>query len=83
MSDLHHVFFDVFQAPGTATFTWQIAEREHYWGFSIRPFQANEAGMAIVRHITTSDNNLQHTEFITVRVSSGNIYRWSAISVVG
>ena len=83
VADLHHVWFDVFQRPGTETFTWRIAEREHYWGFSIRPFQANEAGVEVVRHVTSSDNDLRHTEHITVRVSSGNIYRWSAIWVVG
>jgi hypothetical protein len=83
MSALNHVFVDVFQSPGTVNWTWPIAEREHYWGFSIRPFQANEAGMEIVRHIISSDNNLRHTDHFTVTVSSGNIYRWSAISVVG
>ena len=84
MSDLHHVFADVFQAPGTTTWTWRVGEREHYWGYSFRPFQANEAGVEMVRHFTTSDNNLQHTETFVVRVASGNqLYRLSAIFVVG
>jgi hypothetical protein len=60
-----------------------VGEREHYWGFSLRPFQANERGAEILRHFTSSDNNLVHTDHFDVRVMDGNIYRLSAIWVVG
>lgn len=83
MAELNHRWTDVFQAPGTVEWAWPMGEREHYWGYSFRPFQANEAGVEIVRQFTTSDNNLNYTEHLVVKVSSGNIYRLSAIWVVG
>ncbi len=83
MAGLHHAWFDVFQRPGTVAWTWQVGEREHYWGFSFRPFQANERGVEIQRHVTTSDNNLRHTDHFIVSVTDGNLYRLSAIWVVG
>ncbi len=84
MADLHHVWFDLFQRPGTVTWVWNNSnEREHYWGISYRPFQANERGVEILRHVTTSDNDLVHTDRLTVSVTDGNIYRFSAIWVVG
>jgi hypothetical protein len=83
MADLHHIWYDVFQAPGTLTWRWLAGEREHYWGFSVRPFQANESGAEILRQFTSSDNDLRHTQHLVVRVASGNLYRFSAIWVVG
>ena len=83
MSDLHHVFTDVFQRPGTTHWKWPVGEREHYWGFSFRPFQANEPRVEVLNQFTVSDNNLRHEEHFVVSVSSGNLYRLSAISVVG
>jgi hypothetical protein len=84
VADLHHWWKDVFQAPGTVTWTLSnLSEREHYWGFSFRQFQANERGVEILSHRTTSDNNLQHKDIFTVSVTDGNIYRFSAIWVVG
>jgi hypothetical protein len=84
MADLHHWWKDVFQSPGATNWTLtRLSEREHYWGFSFRPFQANEAGTSITRHVITSDNDLNHADTFTVTVSSGNIYRFSAVWVVG
>jgi len=84
MSDLHHRFSDVFQRGGTtADWSWRIGEREHYWGFSFRPLQANEGGVMIINHRIASDNELVHTDFWSIRVTSGNNYRFSAIWVVG
>ncbi|MFH8614535.1 hypothetical protein ACH4E8_05570 [Streptomyces sp. NPDC017979] len=80
---IDHRWSDVFQSPGTDHWTWTIGEREHFWAFSWRPFQANEAGTEIVRHFTASDNNLQQTDHFDISVSSGNIYRFSAIWVSG
>ena len=85
MADVHHWWKDVFQAAGT-TAEWQITrlgEREHYWGFSFRPFQANEPRAEITRHFTSSDNDVNHMDHLEVTVTSGNIYRLSAIWVVG
>jgi hypothetical protein len=81
---MSHVWTDVFQAGGTTVeWTWTVGEREHYWGYSFRPWQANEAGVEIVRQFTTSDNNVQDTQHLVVSVKSGNIYRLSAIAVLG
>jgi len=84
MADLHHWWKDVFQAAGT-TQEWLVTgpEREHYWGISYRPFQANERAAEIVRHFITSDNNLTHTDHLFTSVMDGNIYRLSLIWVVG
>ena len=85
MADTHHWWKDVFQAAGTSV-EWQatrLGEREHYWGFSYRPFQANERGAEILRHFITVDNDLNHTDHVVTRVTDGNIYRFSAIWVVG
>jgi hypothetical protein len=83
MPDLHHFWTDVFQSPGTVEWTWPAGEREHYWGYSFRPFQANEPACEVVRQWTSSDNNLQHTQHLIVSVAAGNLYRLSAIWVVG
>jgi hypothetical protein len=77
-----HRWSDVFQA-GQTTHTWTWAgEREHHWHFSFRPFQAN-SDAEILRHFTTSDNNLNHTDHFTIRTNTGNIFRFSKIWVSG
>jgi hypothetical protein len=83
MADLHHTWADVFQAPGTTVWHWGVGEREHYWGFSFRPLQANEVGVQVMAHTTSSGNDLRHTDNFTVTVASGGTYRLSAIWVVG
>jgi hypothetical protein len=78
-----HTWADVFQAANApAHWTWAIAEREHYWSFSYRPFQAN-SDAEITRHFTTTDNNLVATEHIFTTTTTGNIFRISAIWVSG
>lgn len=37
----------------------------------------------IINHRIASDNELVHTDFWSIRVTSGNNYRFSAIWVVG
>ncbi|MFL6711575.1 MAG: hypothetical protein ACJ8LN_01420 [Sulfurifustis sp.] len=83
MPDLHHGWTDVFQRPGTVEWLWPFGEREHYWGYSFRPFQANEPAAEILRQWTSTDNDLRHTEHFLVSVADGNLYRLSAIWVVG
>lgn len=77
-----HAWADVFQAGGTTMhWTWG-GEREHHWNFSFRPFQAN-SDAEILRHFTTSDNNLTHTDHFDIRTNTGNIFRFSKIWVSG
>jgi hypothetical protein len=83
MPDVHHTWTDVFQRPSTVWWTWPVGEFQHYWGFSFRPLQANEPHCEIISQFTSSDNNLNHTQHLLVRVDSGNLYRLSAIWVVG
>lgn len=80
---LDHRWTDVFQRPGVVEWTWPLGEREHYWGYSFRPFQANEPHCEIQRQWTSSDNDLRHTQHLVTEVQSGNIYRLSAIWVSG
>jgi hypothetical protein len=85
MADLHHLWTDppIFQrANTTVPWTWQVGESEHYWGYSIRPWQAN-SDAEIVRQWTTTDNNLTSTQHFIVTTQTGNLFRWSAIWVVG
>ncbi|MCR2784346.1 MULTISPECIES: hypothetical protein [unclassified Microbacterium] len=85
MPSLRHVWAEpVFQRGGaTVHWTWEMGEREHYWGFSFRPWQANEPRAQILEQWTSSDNDLHHTEHFVTRVEHGNLYRFSAIWVAG
>jgi hypothetical protein len=78
-----HVWSDVFQAGGTTQeWFWAVGEREHHWTFSFRPFQAN-SNAEVLRHWTTSDNNLVDTDHLLVHTDTGNIFRLSASWVSG
>jgi hypothetical protein len=87
MAELHHTWnaSDVFQAGGTtASWDWPVGEREHYWGFSVRPFQFNDAGVEVLRQWTSSGNtDGSFVEHFDVRHSSNALMRFSAIWVVG
>jgi hypothetical protein len=87
MPELHHVWTETnpFQAPNTTiSWTWPVGEGEHYWGYSVRPFQLNNDGVEIVRQFTTTDNDFHWTEHFDVRTSSeSGLIRFSAISVIG
>jgi hypothetical protein len=84
MADLHHSWTDppVFQAANTTVEWVAVGEREHYWAYSIRPWQAN-SDVEIVRQWTTTDNNLNSTQRFMVTTNTGNLFRLSAIWVVG
>lgn len=78
-----HVWTDVFQRANTIShWTWPVGEREHYWGFSFRPWQAN-SDCEIIQQFTTTDNNLRATEHLIVKTTTGNNFRLSAIWVSG
>jgi hypothetical protein len=84
MPDLGHTWtnYNVFQDTGTQQWDWQVGEGEHYWGYSVRPFQLNSE-VEVVRQWTTSDNNYHWTEHFLVRNGSPGLLRFSAIWVVG
>ena len=84
MPELKHYWTgnNVFQAAGTFSWTWQVGEGEHYWGYSVRPFQLN-SDAEILRQWTTSDNNYHWFENFDVRTSSPGLLRFSAIAVIG
>lgn len=78
-----HRWADVFQAAGTTmTWHWAVGEREHHWEFSFRPMQAN-SDCQVHSHVTTTDNDLRHTDHLVVSTNTGNIFRISAIWVSG
>jgi len=60
----------VLQQPGDVEWLWSHGDRDHYWGFSVRPFQANDA-CEIVRMWVTSDNELRQTTHFVVRKLDG------------
>lgn len=72
-----------FQAAGTTQeWTWPVGEGQHYWGYSIRPFQLN-SDFEIVQQWTTSDNNSVWTEHFLVKTNSGGLVRFSALVAIG
>jgi hypothetical protein len=83
-AELKHSWTDYnpYQAPGTVEWTWPVGENEHYWGYSVRPFQGN-SDVEVLRQWTTSDNNPSWTEHFVVRTNSGGLIRFSAIVVIG
>ena len=79
----HWTNFNPFQAANTTLdWTWLVGENQHYWGYSVRPFQAN-SDFEILRQFTTSDNNMAVTEHFTVRTASGGLVRFSALVAIG
>jgi hypothetical protein len=78
----HWTAYNPWQAAGTAEWSWPVGEGEHYWGYSVRPFQLNSE-VEVVRQWTTSDNNYRWTEHFVVRNASPGLIRFSAIVVIG
>jgi hypothetical protein len=75
-----------FQAPGTARWThtgpW-AGNRDHYFGYAVRPFQANSTAI-LGRVAATQDNNLTNTTTLDVTVEStvgGTLLKFTAIQV--
>ncbi len=90
MPEIHHIWteFNPFQDTGTQQWDWPatvppgVGENQHYWGFSVRPFQANSE-TETVRHWATSDNNFNFTEHFIVRNGSPGLIRFSAFWAIG
>jgi hypothetical protein len=85
MAGLSHFWTErnVFQAAGTiVSWTWKLGEEQDYWGFCVRPFQAN-SDVAVSGQFTTTDNDLNCFEHFTVSTTSGGLIRFSAIRVAG
>jgi hypothetical protein len=57
----------VLQNTVTARWTWSLGDRDSYWGFSVRPFQANNTA-EVTRVISSSDNNLNQVTILDVTV---------------
>jgi hypothetical protein len=76
---------NVFQAPGTAAWNLPWGDRDSYWGFAVRPFQANNTAV-LERVSANTDNDLNTSTDITVTVISapgifGGLFRFTAIRV--
>ena len=90
MPDIHHYWteYNPYMAEGTLEWTWAVGENEHYWGYSVRPFQFN-MDVEVERQWTTSDNGRQFFEHFIVTVrnvisdADGGLLRFSAFSAVG
>jgi hypothetical protein len=70
----------VLQQSGDVQWEWKIGDRDNYWGFSIRPYQANDT-CEIIRMWVTTDNDLNQTTRFIVRKSDGDpgLIRFTAI----
>jgi hypothetical protein len=85
MAGLSHIWTTetVFQAARTtANWTWPVGEREDYWGYCVRPWQAN-SNLSVVTEGITTDNNLSYTQNFQIATGSGGLMRFSAIRVAG
>jgi hypothetical protein len=88
--DIQHFWteFNPYMAEGTAEWIWPVGENEHYWGYSVRPFQFN-MDVEVVRQWTTSDNGNQFFEHFMVTVrhvipnANGGLLRFSAFAAIG
>jgi hypothetical protein len=78
-----------FQDDNTViTWSWLLGDNYSYWGFSVRPYQANMR-VSLTNVTTQSDNDLVHTTFLTVsstdptgpniRERGGGLLRFTAI----
>jgi hypothetical protein len=84
MAGLSHIWStSLFQAAGTTQgWIWQIGEQQDYWGFCVRPWQAN-SDAAVVSESTTTNNDLNYFQTFTITTGSGGLMRFSAIRVAG
>jgi len=57
----------VLRNTATARWTWKLGDRDFYWGFSVRPFQANNTA-EVTRLISSSDNDLNQVTILDVTV---------------
>lgn len=57
----------VLQNTATGRWTWKLGDRDFYWGFSVRPFQANNTA-EVTRLISSSDNDLNQVTILDVTV---------------
>ncbi|WP_406291420.1 hypothetical protein [Embleya sp. NBC_00896] len=60
----------VFQAPGTVAWNVPWGDRDWYWGFAARPFQANDTTV-LERVSANHDNNLNNSTDVVVTMISG------------
>jgi hypothetical protein len=70
------------EANSTVHWWWPEGENQHYWGYSVRPWQFN-SDLETVRQWTTTDNGNAWTEHFLLRTTSGGLMRFSAIWVIG
>lgn len=90
MPSFQHIWtqYNPYMAAGTLDWEWPVGENEHYWGFSVRPFQAN-MDVEVSRQWTTSDNKGRWFEHFTVTVrnvrgdQNGGLLRFSALAAIG
>lgn len=56
-----------YQADGTVEWTWKLGDRDFYWGFSVRPYQANQkVQLDSVYAVSDNDNNQATHLVVTV-----------------
>jgi hypothetical protein len=66
----------VFQAYGTTLdWTWTLGDDSFYWGFAVRPLQANSAVSVQTPITAVSDNDLNQVTVLTVSVNPGPTHR--------
>jgi hypothetical protein len=81
----------LYQALGTLEWYWPLGNNSNYWGYAIRPQQANMQ-VEIERQWTTSDNDLNQVEHFILTVSdpvgrefrpsgNGGLLQFTAIKV--
>ncbi|MCU4825486.1 hypothetical protein OCA00_28380 [Bacillus cereus] len=72
----------ILQNSGDVEWEWKLGDRDNYWGFSVRPYQANDA-CEITRMWVTTDNDLNQTTHFIVRKldSDPGLLRFTAIKL--
>lgn len=74
----------VWQSAGTAAWNMVVGDRDNFWGFSARPFQANDT-VVLEKVSANSDNNLNQSTDIVITmipgVGGGGLVRLAAGAV--
>ena len=81
--------YSPYQAVGTTQWEWDtVGEGDHYWGFSLRPKQANML-VEVEREWATTNNEMNAVQHFVVRVAghdrseTGGLLMFNVIKVEG
>src|SRR6266404_696985 len=58
-----------YQKYGTSDWYWKLGDGQYYWGFAVRPHQANDM-VTLSKLSAYSDNDMNQTTILTVTMNT-------------